>query len=86
MTEHEHEPLTFYMLARVIKMSTDDGLFLIKDPIKLGDTMVVDLYTKHPMGGQTRDAKGRTRTVSQEIVQCMETGGWLPMECLQLLP
>jgi hypothetical protein len=68
------------MMARVVKLQTDDGSLSLKDTVKVGETFIVDLSTKSPVPV----SRGQS-VVIQALVQCAEDGKWLPMECLELL-
>lgn len=71
------EPLSFYLRGRVVKSATKDGQFRLMPDLRLGTVIIVDLYTRHRLSGH--DIVG-------DFIQCMETGGWVPTECLELLP
>lgn len=72
--------LSFYVRGKVIKQTTEDGKFRLTPDLRIDDVIVVDLYTRH------RLEPVLSSNVVVDFIQCMETGGWLPTECLQLLP
>ena len=73
----------FLVRARLVKVATEDGLWATVSNVHKGDLFIIDLYTKATVCLQSKTTH---EVVEKEIVQCMETGGWLPVECLELLP
>jgi hypothetical protein len=67
--------------CRVIKTNTDDGLLPLRPGVAIGDKFLVDLDTRQ-RSVLLNNEYGITH--EKELVQEAETGGWLPVECVQL--
>lgn len=69
--------------ARVRQLVTSDGLLRLTDDVTIGHLYVVDLSTKTT----ARFINRELQTIHEkEVVQCAEDGGWIALECVDLLP
>lgn len=80
--EPPKETPVFFVRARVKALSCLDGAVALKPgEARVGKVYLVDIYTRRtilamtPSGPQTTD-----------LMRCPEDGGWLPVECVELLP
>lgn len=66
--------------AKVVKSNTDDGLAPLEG-VKVGQVILVDLETEHDelMFNHIRQVEHEKR-----VIQCADTGAWIPRECIQL--
>jgi len=69
--------------ALLVKRSTDDGLMEFHDDIPLGKLYQVVLESRMNKSGYNVIKKQKW---TREMIQDVETEGWLPIECLQIEP
>lgn len=72
---------SFFIRARVTKLMTADGLLELTADVHVGDVFLVDLASR-----DTVALMNHRYHVSHEkdVIQEIEEGGWLAMECIQL--
>jgi hypothetical protein len=69
----------FLVRARVKVVRSEDGAIILKEDVKVGDLVIVDLYSKKP----ALFLRGGVPCIVP-LLQSVEDGGWFPMEFLEL--
>jgi hypothetical protein len=68
--------------ARLKAMATEDGVVTMKDTVHVGQVFLVDIngaetyHMLHPVHGEP---------VSKKLVKDVQDGGFIPLECLEVI-
>lgn len=73
-------PGPFLVRARVARTKREDGSLQLRDTVKQGEFVVIDLYSKTHQAYALHGVP-----VLIEIVQSAEDGGWFPWEFLEVV-
>jgi hypothetical protein len=79
--KHVDEKYMRLVTATLVKKTTDDGYFSVKDTVELGNGYRVNLFSRRMLNFENMPSGDRG---TKEFILDVDTGEWLPTELLNI--